>query len=308
MNIKKSLTRKIGPLPVWAWALFGFAGVWYYRNKLGGMYSGTGTGSVGPTPTTPQPQTTLQPGESVYDPNTGTLTTAPGSDSLTMGGGGSGSDYAQGIKDLADAIMAGQQGGGAATPQSVTYNITTSTPPQQKRQPKPKLTAKGAKYAPFGHTRPKARKGYTIKGLGRGYWEYVPKRKPKPKDQHGKPKATTKTAPKNAKTKPRSTASTKTTMRMAGRAAPTIQAKTAANGRSRNGAKPHATVARVQSGKRVTPVVQPMVVRQRPVAAATPRTAQRIVPPPPRPSAPPKPRTPARTVKPPPKPAPKKKR
>jgi len=39
---------------------------------------------------------------------------------------------------------------------------------------KPKLTAKGAMYAPFGHNKPATKAGYTIKGLGRGFWEYVP--------------------------------------------------------------------------------------------------------------------------------------
>jgi hypothetical protein len=47
-NLKNALTRKLGPLPVWAWAIVAFGGLWYYRNKTANAtQSGTGTGSVG---------------------------------------------------------------------------------------------------------------------------------------------------------------------------------------------------------------------------------------------------------------------
>lgn len=68
MNIKNALTRKLGPLPVWAWALVAGVLLYYYRNRSGavGTQSGTGTGSIAPGPGL-QP---LLPDQSYYDPAT----------------------------------------------------------------------------------------------------------------------------------------------------------------------------------------------------------------------------------------------
>lgn len=111
-TIGAALKRKLGPLPVWIWAILGGVVVYYLRSK--GYFQGVlGSNDVnqGETlqprqaaATTPQAQTTLQPGESVYDPNTGALTTAPGGGAVGDGGG---VDQSQGMEDLADAIRNG---------------------------------------------------------------------------------------------------------------------------------------------------------------------------------------------------------
>lgn len=91
MNIKRALTRKMGPLPAWAWlGIFAIA-VYYYRNKMSGTastQSGTGTGSVSPFGLQ-----ALQPGTSYYDSQVpGQFFTTPGGGSGggTSGGGASG--------------------------------------------------------------------------------------------------------------------------------------------------------------------------------------------------------------------------
>lgn len=93
-DLKESLTRKLGPLPVWAWALIAGVAVYLYRIRSvggsaltsaltgagasgggSGVDAGNGTGAVGSgggiggggDPVT------LQPGETVYDPNNGKL-------------------------------------------------------------------------------------------------------------------------------------------------------------------------------------------------------------------------------------------
>jgi hypothetical protein len=279
-GIQGSLARKLGPLPIWLWAIVGFGLVWYYRNKLSaGSTSGTGTGSVAPAAATPQAQTTLQPGESVYDPNTGALTTAPGAvpgttttadTGIGSNGAATATDYSQGITDLANAIVGsidsmGNQGTGTTGGQAAASGR------QPASQSPPRLASGGVR-APFGARRPPARAGYTIRGQGRGFWEYVPvignKRKPKPKAQHGTPARTTKPTPVNAKRKPRSTA--KVRQKNAGR---TVGPKTSSRtvGHPRGGAKPVATQARTMSARRGKPIVTSGTVRQRPVATATPR-------------------------------------
>lgn len=130
MNLKESLTRKLGPLPAWAWLLLFGVGVWYYRNKMNavtGATSGTGTGSVGPTPTTPQPVTTLDPGQSVYDPNTGGLTTAPGGGLSSGENSGSGTTIGSGGQDPTV---------GALTPTTPGQD-TTAPPPDTPNTPAP---------------------------------------------------------------------------------------------------------------------------------------------------------------------------
>lgn len=76
---RQALTRKLGPLPVWAWAAIGGAAIYVYRTRRE-----LATGSTGITPSVTdqtsggQAPVVLQPGESAYDPNTGQLVgTAP---------------------------------------------------------------------------------------------------------------------------------------------------------------------------------------------------------------------------------------
>lgn len=86
-NVKNALTRKLGPLPVWAWALVAGVLLYYYRNRSGavGTQSGTGTGSVAPGPGL-QP---LLPDQSYYDPATpGQFFTTPPDTTNTSGQNG----------------------------------------------------------------------------------------------------------------------------------------------------------------------------------------------------------------------------
>lgn len=122
-TIGAALRRKLGPLPVWVWAILG-GGVLYYlrsRGMIGSLVPGDGQSGQTLQPqqrtestTEPQPTTTLQPGESAYDPNTGTLHTAPGGSSEESndgsgGGGGSGNanDPSEAIDHLANSIAGG---------------------------------------------------------------------------------------------------------------------------------------------------------------------------------------------------------
>lgn len=86
-GLEKSLTKKLGPLPVWAWALIGgAAGYWYLKKKGGkagtgapvvatpttyGGGGGGGGGDLGQNPTTP-PVVTTTP-VTVSPPPTSTL-------------------------------------------------------------------------------------------------------------------------------------------------------------------------------------------------------------------------------------------
>lgn len=92
-NIGESLQRKLGPLPVWAWALGAGILLYLIRARKGGgaaqaagstggdqaqLISAEGTAVAQDT----QPVTTLSTGEAVYDPNTGYLS-APNPDPTT---------------------------------------------------------------------------------------------------------------------------------------------------------------------------------------------------------------------------------
>lgn len=303
-NLKSSLTRKLGPLPAWAWALIAFVGIYYYRTRISAQASGTGTGSVGPTPTTPQPQTLLQPGESVYDPNTGALTTAPGG-----GSAGGSSDITGTSLDpnalaaaiagalAQDGLLPGQNGtqGAPNTPDNTPAGTpagTTSTGGARGKPKKPKLTAPGAMYAPSGHNRPAAKAGYTIKGLGRGFWEYVPKRKAKSKGQNNA-KSTSKYIPQGATTRARSNSATRphtggrTTSRQKG--GPTAVSPGSHRGGTALRGVAGGTPSRARQPTRTPPVRT--VVRQRPVAThPAPAPSRQTGGVAPRPSAPP-PRT-----------------
>lgn len=61
------------------------------------------------------------------------------------------------------------------------------TPATVRKQPA--LTVRGAKRLPSGPTRPKAPKGYTVRGLGNGAWEAVPVIQHKVQPRPSKPKA-----------------------------------------------------------------------------------------------------------------------
>lgn len=332
-NIGESLKKKIGPLPAWAWILgFGVL-VWYYRNKLsGGSVSGTGTGSVAPTTPTPQPITTLAPGEAAYDPNTGTLSTNPAGggggspiDGSTGGGGGGGGGP---DPTATDTPLQPIDSGVGPLPPGYGAPVAPTPLPNLSPLAKPALIGKGAIWAPFGPRKPKAPKGYTAVGRGRGFWEFKPVRHPTHKAQHGPPKGTTKHTRPGTHSKPRSGATVRHDT--GGRTSPQSKAPTS-RGKTRGGVKPAlASAPRQQSTKRTNPMVTKPVVRQRPVASNTPnrpaaapsvhrtastparstsrsRVAARPAPVVSHP-APPPPPPPRAAPKPPPKPAPKRKR
>lgn len=141
-RVKEALTRKLGPLPAWAWLLIVGAGVWWYRNRNSSV-SGTGTGNVSPTPVTPQDPVTLDPGQSVYNPNTGSLSTAPGggTDNGTSGAG-SGND-------------GGGGGSSNQTPEQVDSKPTIIQIIQgKKRRIKPKVNQGKGPSKTTKHTKP----------------------------------------------------------------------------------------------------------------------------------------------------------
>lgn len=297
MNVKAALTRKYGPLPAWGWFIIFGLGVWYYRRKFGAVSTGTGTGSVaqsGPTPGTGEQ--VLQPGESVYDPTAGTLTTAPGGGGAS-GGGASGdpTGFQQAIDDLANAIATGMP------PQQVVVTGGDNSPQGGHKKP-PKLQGKGAIRAPFGHNKPTGKKGYTVKGLGHGFWEYVPKAKAKSKGQ-GKPQIQSGSWRSSAKSAARSTASIR--KNSGGR---TTAKQSKPQGHSNAGHTSHAPVQNSRARQRPKTPAVTSTIRQRTVATHPAPTTQRHgAAPAPRPSAP-GPRTqrsPART---PPRPAARKRK
>lgn len=85
-NLKNALTRKLGPLPAWAWLGLLAVGVWYYRSRMNASGavgsttdSGTGTGSVGTTGLQ-----ALAPDQSYYDPSDSGMFTTPQTSAPTV--------------------------------------------------------------------------------------------------------------------------------------------------------------------------------------------------------------------------------
>ena len=281
-KVKDALTRKFGPLPAWAWALIGGVGYYYYKSRISSTATATTAGGVPTSATTPQDQTVLQPGESVYDPNTGALTTAPGGDT-TGGVGSTGSGGALDPNALGAAIAAGllnaipgtQSGAPVTTPglpskrilklkpahkgkKAVKVSNTTPGLPS-KRILKLKPAHKGKKAVKVSKAKGKARSSINIRKLSGG---------------RGK-KSTIKVANpyKSLKARTRGTA---------------LAGKT--KGRHRNAIK-------IKPLQRATTVQHPVSVGK------TTAHATIAHPPSPRPSAPP-----PRTARTPPKPAPPKRR
>jgi hypothetical protein len=161
-NLGNSLKRKLGPLPVWAWAIIAGVALYWYRNrKGGGLFGGlfgAGTGTTGTTATSATtaqlPPTVLEPGESIYDPNTGALTTTPNGNSASGDTTGSGSsDIAAAIDALTSALEAGggtvDQGvpgpPGPAGPAGKPGKNAAKPKPAHKTPPKKPSTKAGSK-------------------------------------------------------------------------------------------------------------------------------------------------------------------
>lgn len=147
-NIGETLKRKFGPLPVWGWTIVAFIAVYWYRNKSGlsaKVQTVSTGGSITPVSPAPQPITTLGPGESAYDPNTGQLVSSPGGSD----GSGGMADPSNAIDNLAqaiaDAIAAGTSGGkSGATTTASGKSVHTGKPGKNtgKRTAKTKQGAK----------------------------------------------------------------------------------------------------------------------------------------------------------------------
>lgn len=104
-DVKRALTRKFGPLPAWAWALVAAVGLYYYRSRSSSSTAAAAQAATS-TPTvsdqtggTPQAPIPLDPGQSVYDPNSGSLISAPD----TSGSTGN-QDALNAINGLTDAL------------------------------------------------------------------------------------------------------------------------------------------------------------------------------------------------------------
>lgn len=75
-RIKGALTRKLGPLPAWAWLAMFTVAVIIYRARANNAINPVNVSDTTATPTDPaasKDPVVLQPGESVYDPGTGAV-------------------------------------------------------------------------------------------------------------------------------------------------------------------------------------------------------------------------------------------
>jgi hypothetical protein len=317
-RVKEFLTRKVGPLPMWAWLAIFAVGVYIYRKRQAATASSVPV-SAAPTPEAGQ---VLAPGDSYYDPNTGTLTTAPGG---SDGGGGDGSggsggtDPSQSIDDLANAIAAaiaaGEQGGQSNTDPGGSGGTTSTTPAAKRMSNITKAMVKaGDIAAPFGSKRPAgAPKGYKIKGIGKGNWIYVPitsvKNKIKGKPGSKQSGNATKNTKPGTKGRPRSTASVHDKSgkavgagiigRNVGRSRPvaTLAGNTRAPQRGKSAVRAALKPSPGARQRPTTKVVSKPTVTQHQVSSAQPTRRPAPTPAPPKPA----PKPPVRKVAPPPK-------
>lgn len=152
-KVRESLTRKLGPLPVWAWALMLGAGIFLYRTARGQYTAGGGAdASTSEPPESPEPQEpfTVGPGESVFDPNTGQL----------VHGSPDQGDTPEPMAPV--TLKPGQSVFDPNTGKLVT--APAPKPPKRKRKPKPKPHhGRGKKPGPRGHGRNKPRGGDKVK-------------------------------------------------------------------------------------------------------------------------------------------------
>ena len=99
-GVGASLKRKVGPLPVWGWAILAGVILYYVRNRgAGSATAAVAQQQASTTDQQPQSPVVLAPGETVYDPNTGYL---------SGGSGGGGNNINNGILSIIGAIMASQ--------------------------------------------------------------------------------------------------------------------------------------------------------------------------------------------------------
>jgi len=137
-RVGASLKRKLGPLPVWAWAILAGGAVYLYRRQAGGG----GSSSSGDA-STPLDPITLAPGDRVYDPNSGQLLGggdgggSGGGDGGGSGGGGDGGGDGGGSGGGGDGGGDGGGGGGKKGKHHVKHR-KPPRPPKGKRKHKVK--------------------------------------------------------------------------------------------------------------------------------------------------------------------------
>lgn len=208
------MQRKVGPLPVWAWLVAGSAIVLYLVYRARSSSTQPSANTVDPSsPEGLTYGQEAQDAAMGIDPTTGqsfaqeqaAQLAGAGSDGGGTGDAGAGVDVTGLESQLADMAAAQGEiqnqlaqlpyGGGLADSpspvqtfagevQDVTAGLTAlqglqhalaPTPPTAtKKASLPALTARGAIRAPSGPTKPRAPRGYTAVGLGRGNWELVP--------------------------------------------------------------------------------------------------------------------------------------
>lgn len=308
-KVSNALKKKWGPMPAWVWLLSGGLIYYFYRKYSATAASGTGTGSVAPAPVTPQSPVTLSPGESVYDPNTGTLTNTPlASNPAAVGDLGSGAGgvtsasdpLAQSLDDLANAIA------NMTPPDQTAVNDTTPSPVAAPAGvPAGKIQTPAQVFRRTG-ARQTARAGSSI--LGKGAFTALTggkrgkNRTPKSKGQHNAQAKTSKPVKPGRTTRGRST----TALRSApagGRTAPRQPSPTT----TRHATTVHRTVSTPQQPSRARqrprqPAAQQVVTQRRPATLPRQSPSRQEGGIAPRPSAPP-PRT-QRAPAPPPPPRP----
>lgn len=158
-DIKKSLTKKLGPFPVWVWALVTIGAYVLWRRRQAAAASQSGQ---------VQSYQTNSPPDLSYVPG-GALPEAPAD-----GGGGS-SDDTSGLLSLLGSLLSSGSGSDGSGGGSGSGSSGNKRKPKNKKGLKlPKLKGKGAIRAPSGHNKPTAPKGYKAVGLGHGNWEFVP--------------------------------------------------------------------------------------------------------------------------------------
>lgn len=206
MNLKK----KAGPLPVWAWLAIAGATIGIFLLYRSRAASSSGTPSSDTVdPTNPLGLTYGQEASDQaagIDPLTGATyaseqpaATAPDTSGDSGGSGGvdSGTDPSTGDPYGAEILTALQNGAGltdnptagqtfagelgdfADSVSEITALENALRPAAQTVKAKlPALVGAGALRAPAGMKAPTAPKGYTVRGLGNGNWEFVPKTTP----------------------------------------------------------------------------------------------------------------------------------
>lgn len=128
-----------------------------------GVTSLTSAGQIAPY--TPQSVTTLDPGQSIYDPNSqdflGPAQNAPAEPPVAT--------------TTAPQTTAPSQPGYTVNVQyPATTGSTKNTTKPAQRVSTGRAPARGAIAAPYGPRKPAARKGFTAVGTGSGNWFYVP--------------------------------------------------------------------------------------------------------------------------------------